>query len=124
MVYAEVVMSFKVRKHDAQGLFYVVDWPQTIEMIKHIKKTDLFAVIFRTVRSNYAGLAIKLNNNEYDIMWVDSSVWFDRKNYAEYVRDMYEIVGLAFKNEVEADLCADVMNKELMWRMLDGNYAL
>jgi hypothetical protein len=124
MVYAEVGMSFKVKKFDSQGTFYVVDWPQTAEMIKHIKKTDLFQIMFRTVRSDYAGLAIKLNNNEYDIMWVNSDVWFTQKNYSEYVQDMYEIVGLAFKNDIEADRCAEVMNKELMWRMLDGNYTV
>jgi hypothetical protein len=37
---------------------------------------------------------------------------------------MYEIVGLAFKNEIEADRCLEVMNKELMWRILDGNYTV
>ena len=117
-------MSFKVKKFDAQSKFYVVDWPQTSEMNKHIKKTDLFEVMFRTVRSDHAGLAIKLNNNEYDIMWVNSDVWFNKKNYTEYVRDMYDIVGLAFKNETEADCCADIMNKELMWRILDGKYTV
>ena len=124
MVHAEVVMSFKVTKFDTQGVTYVVDWPQTTEMIKHIKKTDLFQIMFRTVRSDHAGLAIKLNNHEYDIMWVNSDVWFNKKNYTEYVRDMYEIVGLTFKNETEADRCAEVMNKELMWRILDGNYTV
>jgi hypothetical protein len=124
MVYAEVVMSFKVTKFDTQGVTYIVDWPQTTEMIKHIKKTDLFQIMFRTVRSDHAGLAIKLNNNEYDIMWVNSDVWFTQKNYSEYVQDMYEIVGLAFKNEIEADRCLEVMNKELMWRILDGNYTV
>lgn len=117
-------MSFKVKMHDAQKIFYVVDWPQTPEMIKHIKSVDLFEVMFRTVRSNYAGLAIKHNNTEYDIMWVNSSVWFDKKNYTEYVRDMYEIVGLAFENGTEADTCAEVMNKTLMWEILNGNHKI
>lgn len=124
MVYIEVGMSFTVKKVDAQGTFYVVDWPQTTEMTKYIKKTDLFSIMFRTVRSDHAGLAIKLNNSEYDIMWVNSDVWFNKKNYTDYVRDMYEIVGLAFKNEIEADRCAEVMDKELMWRILDGNYTV
>lgn len=122
MVYVEVAMSFTIKKYDMQGKFYVVDWPQTSEMNKHIKKTDLFEIMFRTVCSDHAGLAIKLNNNEYDIMWVNSDVWFNKKNYTEYVRDMYEIVGLAFKNETEANCCAEIMNKNLMWRILDGNY--
>jgi hypothetical protein len=124
MVYVEVAMSFKVKKFNVQGVTYMVDWPQTSEMNKHIKKTDLFEIMFRTVRSDHAGLAIKLNNNEYDIMWVNSDVWFNKKNYTEYVRDMYEIVGLAFKNETEANCCAEIMNKNLMWRILDGNYTV
>lgn len=91
-------------------------------MIRLIRRTDLFEVMFRTVRSNNAGLGIKLNNGEYDIMWVNADVWFNKKNYTEYVRDMYEIVCMAFKEESEAEACADVMNKNLMWKILDGNY--
>lgn len=115
-------MSFTINKHDAQGVVYTVDWPQTEEMIRLIRRTDLFEVMFRTVRSNNAGLGIKLNNGEYDIMWVNADVWFNKKNYTEYVRDMYEIVCMAFKEESEAEACADVMNKNLMWKILDGNY--
>lgn len=115
-------MSFKVKKYDAGKVTYVVDWPQTPEMTTHIKRLDLFEIMFRTVRSDYAGLAIKLNNNEYDIMWVNCDVWFNKKNYTEYVRDMYEIVGLAFENDIEADQCAEVMNKTLMWEILNGNH--
>lgn len=78
--------------------------------------------MFNQVASNTAGLAIKLNNGEYEIMWVTSDIWFDKRNYAEYVRDMYDIIGLAFKTREEAELCADIMNKKLSWSILDGSH--
>lgn len=117
-------MSFTVNKHDAQGVFYTVDWKRTIEMMGFIKNTDVFELMFRTVRSNNAGLGIQLNNGEYDIMWVNSDVWFNKKNYTEYVRDMYEIVCLAFRQESEAVACAEVLNKNLMWSILNGKHLI
>lgn len=117
-------MSFTVNKHDAQGVFYTVDWPRTLELMHFIKTTDVFQLMFRTVRSNYAGLGIRLNNGEYDIMWVNSDVWFNKKNYTEYVRDMYEVICLAFKEESEAIECAETMNKDLMWRILNGSHLI
>ncbi len=115
-------MSFEVIHHDTIGSVYVVYWPPTTSMIRFVKKTNLFEIMFKQVTSDNAGLAIKLNNGEYEIMWVNSDIWFDKRNYAEYVRDMYEIIGLAFKTKEEAELCADIMNKKLSWSILDGSH--
>ena len=55
---------------------------------------------------------------------INQSAMASDENYTEYVRDMYEIVCMAFKEESEAEACADVMNKNLMWKILDGNYKI
>lgn len=117
-------MSFEVIHHDTTGSVYAVYWPPTISMIRFIKKTNLFEVMFNQVNSDHAGLAIKLNNGEYEIMWVTPDLWFDKRNYAEYVRDMYDIIGLAFKTKEEAERCVDIMTKKLSWSILDGSYTV
>ena len=117
-------MSFEVIKSDAGKSMYTVYWPPTNRMVQFIKKIDLFEVMFKTVNSDYAGLILKLDNGEWDVMWVKSDIWFDKRNYTEYIRDMYDIVGLAFDTESEAELCTEAMNKKLEWSILDGSYNL
>ncbi len=99
--------------------FYVCWSGSTAE--NFIKKNDIFNILRKVSRYHEIGFAIKFNNGEYDVFWIDTELLYQKNNYLEYMRDMYIILGMVFHTEVEAQRFSEELDKKFMWGVLDGS---
>lgn len=115
-------MNTPFELHKTTADRWVVDWPT----FKNIRDTGtgvkLLDILFGEIKCHQVGLALLLNNNESETLWIDFSIWAtDTKNhYAEYLMDMYEIRGVVFHKEHEAIQFQDILEKKYIWKILQA----
>ena len=101
---------------------WVTHWPT----FKNIKDTStglkLLDILFGQMKCDEIGLALLLNSGEYDTMWISYSAWARDVNnhFSEYVQDMYEIRGVLFHTQSEAEQLQDILEKKYIWKVLQA----
>ena len=93
---------------------------------KNIKEVDttikLLDIIFGEMKCYEVGLALLLHGGEYDTLWLDYKVWANKNNldYSAYLQDMYEIRGVLFHHQSEAEKFQDILEKKYIWKVLQA----
>jgi hypothetical protein len=95
-----------------------VFWNESVRRL--MKNIDFLELSFNKTKTCQVGLVIKLHGSDYDTLWIDETTYFDKrfKEYSQYCRDMYDIHGVAFKDEKDAHLVCDEIHKQYMWKVL------
>ena len=98
---------------------HIVSWP-TFNDIRHVEtKIKLLEVLFKHIKVNEAGLLLKYNQDELDIMWIPMSTYYQTPEIDSYMQDYYEIVGVCFNDKEPAELFKDYLDKKLVWKILN-----
>lgn len=103
-----------IKKEDQNS----IHWDESIR--RFTNNLDVIELSFKKTKALEIGLVIKLNSNEFDTLWISIGEYFHKKykDYSEYLRDMYIILGVTFKNESDARIFYDELHKEYMWKIL------
>ncbi len=98
--------------------FYILTWSDNL--LSFTSSFDLIELSFNLTNSHEIGLKIKLNTNEYDILWIKDLVYFDNnfKEYSRYLHSMYKIYGVAFMNQDQAIKIQKEISKKYAWEIL------
>ena len=111
---------FKIQKTESKQ--WAVYW-FTFKNIKEVdSKLKLLNIVFGQMNCNEVGLAVLLQDGEYDTLWLNYKVWAQNSelNYADYVMDMYEIRGVVFHTQAEAKQFQDILEKKYIWKVLQA----
>jgi len=98
-------------------------WPRFENIRDSGTNIKLLDILFEQIKCFQVGLEIMLNNNaEYSTLWIDAVVWYQdvKKEYGDYLQDMYEIRGAVFHHKDEAIKFQDILEKKYMWKILQS----
>jgi hypothetical protein len=101
---------------------WITHWPT----FKNIKDTEtgikLLDILFGQIKCEEVGLALLVRNGEIDTMWIRYSAWASDVNncFSEYLQDMYEIRGVVFHKQHEAEQLQDILEKKYIWKVLQA----
>lgn len=115
-------MKNPIVKQKTRNNHHVVSWPDLGPVSSIAQREKLLKLVFNECRAWQAGFILQLNESESDILWVDASVAYQDVNnyYSNYLQDMYKIKGVVFNEENCADKFYNILEKKLMWRILNG----
>jgi hypothetical protein len=99
---------------------WVVSWPTFRSIRDSVSNIKLLDILFGEMQCYQVGLAILLRGNEYDTLWIDAIVWYQdtKKQYGDYLESMYEIQGVVFREQHEAEKLQDILEKKYIWKVL------
>jgi hypothetical protein len=99
-----------------------VTWPEFTSIKETGLKERVMKTVFGELDYDEVGFGIALVNDETDILWMNSDVWYSAMgdSYAIYLEDMYELRGLVFRTMDEAKKMQDWLEKKYMWEVLNA----
>lgn len=97
-----------------------VSWPTFPNMTDADTNLKLLDVVFGQMNCATIGLSILLHGGDTDILWLDYNLWAQKskKEYLEYLNDMYDIRGVVFDKQSEAEQFKDILEKRYIWQIL------
>jgi len=101
----------------------IVEWSRQGPYQPMIDKLQLLKILFNEIKCyEQVGMLIKMAGSQYDILWVTSNFYDqDIKNlYSDYIQDVYEITGVVFVSEVDADKFMEILKKRYVWHLLQN----
>lgn len=104
---------------DLENKKYTVSWPTLEDIRQADTKIKLLKVLFNEIKVYEAGLVIKHNVDEVDILWIKESAYYASPDYDIYLHDHYEIVGVAFIDLLQAENFKEYLEKKLVWKILN-----
>lgn len=101
---------------------WVVAWPTFKNIRDSVSNVKLLDILFGEIKCDQVGLAILLRGNEHDTLWINSIVWYQdtKQQYGDYLERMYEIRGVVFHSQVEAEKLQDILEKKYVWKILQA----
>lgn len=94
---------------------FIIHW---LKENKAIEKENVLNIVFNDIKCQEAGLWIE-NLGSPDILWIKNDYFLrSGKEYCEYIKNMYSIVGISFHTEKEADKFKEALEKKCMWNIL------
>lgn len=97
---------------------HTVSWPTFQDIRMADTKIRLLKVLFSELRVPDAGLVIKYNQEEFDVMWISEYVGLGHPEMDEFIHDHYEIAGVSFHKLEYAEKFNDYLEKKFMWKVL------
>lgn len=101
---------------------WVVTWPTFKNIRDSVSNIKLLDILFGEIKCDQAGLAILLKGNEHDTLWINSIVWYQdtKQQYGDYLERMYEIRGVVFNKQDQAQKLQDILEKKYIWKVLQA----
>lgn len=106
---------FKVTEYDK---FVTVTWPAFNDIREKMTKLKLIEAAFQQSRAVEVGFVLELNDNEYDIMWINSFLSLTENDYVNYLQDMYTVKGIAYRDRSDADKFYNWLEGKYIWQLL------
>lgn len=104
---------------DAVNKKYTVSWP-TFRDIREVEvKIKLLDVLFNDLKLFDVGLAIKFNQEEMDVMWINQFAFLGHPEIDQFMQDHYDIVGVVFEKQFDAEKFKDWLEKKYIWKLLN-----
>jgi hypothetical protein len=100
---------------------WAVTWPDIRPIVEKATGMKLMTVLFEEVKCFEVGLGVKyLNDDPGETLWVDSSLyWQDQMDeFFNHIVNRYEIFGVRFHKQEEAERFYDYLEKKLVWWQL------
>lgn len=99
---------------------WAVHWPTFKNIKDKLYNIILLDIIFGEIKCDQAGLSLLFDDDNSQVLWIDSIMWFqdNKKQYSEYLQDMYQIQGVVFRNKSEALQFQDILEKKYIWKVL------
>ena len=84
------------------------------------QKIQLINLVFGKFGLHQVGFGVELVNGEHSVLWMSWHEWAGDPSgsYSEHLQDMYTISCLVFRNQQDAELLQDHLEKRLVWRQL------
>jgi hypothetical protein len=101
----------------------IVEWSRQGPYQPMIDKLQLLKILFNEIKCyDQVGMLIHSVGSRYDILWVTASFYYQdtKKLYSNYIQDEYNITGIVFVNEVDADKFIEILNKRYVWHLLQN----
>lgn len=95
-----------------------ITWPSFADINMLDTKIKLVEAAFREALAYEVGFCVKLENDEFDILWIDSQVQYQKNDYTRYLLDMYDVKGVAFRSRKEADMFHKWIESKYIWHLL------
>ena len=97
-----------------------VRWPKFRNIRLVDNKIQLVNTVFGTLGLDQAGFGIELINGEHSVLWMSQNDWAEDSDgtYSEHLQDMYTISSMVFRDQKDAELLQDHLEKRLVWRQL------
>lgn len=98
---------------------YTVSWP-TFRDIRELEvKIKLLDLLFNELKLYDVGLAIKFNQDDLDVMWINQFAYLGHPEIDQYMQDHYDIVGVVFEKKEDAVKLQDWLEKKYVWKVLN-----
>lgn len=105
---------------------WTVTWPgfDTVVADSSRKISTLLEILFDELGLEEAHLCVVLNNGEFDTFTINSTGYAQaRRDYlTDYVAGQYQIGGVRFRQEHQARVFLEIMERRLVWRKLGGRW--
>ena len=106
---------FVITEHDR---CVTVTWPSFKDIREMDTKVKLVEAAFRESDAYEVGFCVELQNKEYDILWIDVYVTYQKNDYSRYLLDMYIVKGVAFRGLKEAEMFHKWLEGKYIWELL------
>ena len=98
---------------------HIVSWPTMEDIRCTDTKIKLLKILFDDIKVDAAGLVIKYDIDEVDILWVNATGYYSQPVYDDYLLDHYTVVGVAFVELTKAENFKEYLDKKLVWKILN-----
>jgi len=112
---------FKIHKPlIVPGTASYVSWTPNVK--KFVYSYIILDILFAVIKCDEVGFGVVLNSGEVEPLWIDKGDWLKDKSrdYSTYVQEMYNIVGILFRDHSKAVQFHDWLEKKYMWETLSG----
>jgi hypothetical protein len=103
-----------------------VNWPgfDTVVVDSSRKVSTLLEILFDEIGLDQAHLCVVVLNGEFETFTIDRTGYAQAQGdgLSDYVAGQYQIGGVRFRQEDQAQAFLEIMERRLVWRRLGGRW--